>query len=65
MLTAGMCLSGPEDQCYDAVRCPFRRAYWGLYLTVGLLMFVFAAAWVVVIIRVIATLRSMPYHRYK
>ena len=57
--------AGPDGQCYEVVRCPFRRAYWGLYLALGILMFVFATAWFVVIVRVIASLRTMPYHRFK
>ena len=56
---------GPGGQCYRADKCPVERAYWGLYLSLGILMFVFAAAWTVVVVRVIARLRALPYHRFK
>ena len=37
----------------------------GLYMTLGGLLFVFAIAWIVVVVRAMAKLRRLPYHRFK
>ena len=57
--------TGSETQCLGLETCPYKRGYWALYLSVGGLMFVFSAAWIVLVVQVTAKLRTLPYHRFK
>ena len=55
--------SGPV--CYVASKCPVQRAYWGLYMTLGILLFVFGVTWMVLVVRALTKLRRSAYHRFK
>ena len=57
--------AGPSTLCYGLDTCPYEQGFWALYTSLGGLMFVFSAAWIVLVVLVTSKLRTLPYHRFK